>query len=166
MERYCLNRDDRQSRASESSREEAARVLQNLLGSQRLGVLSTHHNGAPYASLVAFAASDDLYSILFATPKATRKFANITADPRVAVLIDNAREYPVDFEEAAATTAVGEAIELTGEEREEAAVRFCALHPHMRDFVASPSTALVSIEVESYYVVRRFQHVTELHIPR
>jgi len=31
-------------------------MLRTLLESERLGVLSTHHAGAPYASLVAFVA--------------------------------------------------------------------------------------------------------------
>ena len=149
---------------SEASHAEARRILRTLLGGERLGVLSTHHAGAPYASLVAFVASEDLRTILFATPRATRKFANIEADPRVAMLIDNTRNISVDFEEAAAATATGRATELTGDERDEAAERFVAIHPHMREFVASPSTALLCIEVDSYYVVRRFQHVTELHL--
>lgn len=150
----------------EASRAEARRILRELLTTERLGVLATHHGGAPYASLVAFVASDDISRILFATPRATRKFANIEADPRVAMLIDNARELPVDFEHAAAATATGEAFELTGDERDEAVGRFAAVHPHMKQFVASPSTALLCIEVESYYLVRRFQHVTELHLQR
>ncbi len=152
--------------ASEASHDEARRVVEQLLRNERLGVLSTHHDGAPYASLVAFAGAEDLRTILFATPRATRKFANIEADPRVAMLIDNARDLPVDFEEAAAATATGEASDLHGDERAESAERFATVHPHLREFVSSPSTALLSIEVHSYYVVRRFQHVTELHIKR
>jgi len=156
--------EDGQTVTSEASHAEARRVLQKLLGAERLGVLSTHHAGAPYASLVAFVASDDLKRILFATPRATRKFANIEADPRVAMLIDNARTLPLDFEDAAAATATGQAVELTDDERAEAAERFARVHPHLRDFVESPSTALLCVEVASYYIVRRFQHVTELHL--
>ncbi len=156
--------EDGQAIASEASEAEARRVLQKLLSAEKVGVLSTHHAGAPYASLVAFVASEDLRRILFATPRATRKFANIEADPRVAMLIDNAREVPVDFEDAAAATATGEAVELTGDERREAAERFAQVHPHLREFVRAPSTALLCVEVARYYVVRRFQHVTELHL--
>ncbi len=158
--------EDGPEAASEESRAEARRVLRKLLAEERLGVLSTHHDGAPYASLVAFVASEDLRRILFATPRATRKFANIEADPRVAMLIDNERNVPVDFEDAAAATAVGEAVEFIGDEREEAAERFGRVHPHLRDFVRSPSTAVLCIHVDTYYVVRRFQHVTELHLQR
>lgn len=151
---------------SEGSCAEAERVLRGLLEAQRLAALCTHAEGAPYGSLVAFAADDELNALLFATPRATRKFANILSDPRVAMLIDNARAYPVDFEDAAAATAVGEARELGGDERADAVERFCAAHPHLREFVESPSTALLRVDVKRYYVVRRFQHVTELHFDR
>ena len=150
----------------EESGVESRRILDELLTTQRLGVLATHHEGAPYASLVAFVASEDHSHILFATSRATRKFANIEANPRVAMLIDNAREQPVDFETAAAATATGRAVELIGDERAEAAERFLQAHPHMRQFVSSPTTAFLCIEVGSYQVVRRFQHVTELHLDR
>lgn len=150
----------------ESSPAEARRVLTSLLRDERLGVLSTHHAGAPYASLVAFAASEDLRTILFATPRATRKFANIEAERRVAMLIHNAHGPAVDFEDAAAVTVTGAAHELTGDEHIAAGERFAAVHPHLASFVASPSTALLSIQVASYVIVRRFQHVTELHFDR
>lgn len=161
-----MRSEDGSAVGTETSSAEAWRVLRRLLREQRLGALSTHHGGAPYVSLVAFAASEDTSTILFGTPRATRKFANIEADPRVAMLIDNARSRPLDFEDAAAATATGRAIEVTGEKRAEAEERFCAVHPHMREFVESPTTALLCVEVETYYVVRRFQHVTELHLDR
>jgi nitroimidazol reductase NimA-like FMN-containing flavoprotein (pyridoxamine 5'-phosphate oxidase superfamily) len=151
---------------TEASRDEARRILRTLLDEERVGVLSTHHDGAPYASLVAFVGAEDLSTILFATPRATRKFRNIEADSRVAVLIENTRGGGVDFEEAAAATATGRARELTGDERAASAERFADVHPHLRSFVNSPSTALLCVEVASYYVVRRFQHVTELHLDR
>ena len=148
---------------SESSCAESQRILRKLLDSQGLAALCTHDEGAPYGSLVAFVSSDDMRTLIFSTPRATRKFANILSDPRVAMLIDNARNYPVDFEDAAAATATGEATELTGPERAQAMDRFCGAHPHLREFVESPSTALLAVRVKRYYVVRRFQHVTELH---
>lgn len=161
MNERCCGASDTQDGCAESQR-----ILRRLLDTQRLGALCTHDEGAPYGSLVAFAASQDMRSLLFATPRATRKFANLQTEPRVAMLIDNARDYPVDFEEAAAATAVGEASELDGHERAEAVERFCEAHPHLREFVESPSTALLAIDVKRYYVVRRFQHVTELHFDR
>ena len=74
--------------------------IRNLLSSQKLAVLSTHSNGAPYASLVAYTADDALDFLLFATPRTTRKFANLSAEPRVALLVHNSRNEPGDFHEA------------------------------------------------------------------
>jgi nitroimidazol reductase NimA-like FMN-containing flavoprotein (pyridoxamine 5'-phosphate oxidase superfamily) len=52
-------------------------------------VLSTQQQGQPYASLVAFVACDDLRHIYFVTPKTTRKFANLTANPSAAFIVNN-----------------------------------------------------------------------------
>jgi hypothetical protein len=37
-------------------------------------------------------------------------------------------------------------------------------HPELEDFVRSPTCAVLDIGVESYYIVERFQHVTEMHL--
>ena len=46
--------------------------LKDLCTSQKLAVVSTHSGGQPYASLVAFVASDDLRHIFFVTARTTR----------------------------------------------------------------------------------------------
>ena len=63
--------------------------LKALLESQKLAVLATHREGQPYGSLVSFVATEDMKQILFATTRSTRKYANLTADDRVAMVIDN-----------------------------------------------------------------------------
>ncbi|MDQ1285798.1 MAG: hypothetical protein QG663_1216, partial [Thermodesulfobacteriota bacterium] len=35
--------------------------------------------------------------------------------------------------------------------------------PHLKDFVSSPSCALVKVEIEKYVCVFRFQNVIELY---
>ena len=82
-------------------------ILRELLETQLLAVLGTHHEGEPYTSLVGFAASPDLKLLYFATGRATRKRANLAADARASMLIDNRRNHPADFSDAAAATAVG-----------------------------------------------------------
>jgi hypothetical protein len=54
------------------------KILKELFLSQPLAVLATQFNGQPYGNLVAFAATEDLRGLLFATARGTRKFANIT----------------------------------------------------------------------------------------
>lgn len=139
-------------------------LLRELLVSQRLGVLATHGESGPYASLVAFAADDDLRRLTFATTRATRKYQFLTAEPRVAMLIDSRSDADLDFHRAIAVTAVGPVAELEGHDRDEACARLVGRHPHLAGFAAAPTTALLALGVETYYVVRRFQTVTELHV--
>jgi len=138
--------------------------LVQLFASQKLAVLSTHHNGQPYASLIAFTSSDDLKELFFATPRATRKYANLQADPRVALLIDSRSNQDSDIHRAIAVTAVGKAAEVTESEREKVLKLYLSKQPHLEEFVKSPSCALVQVTVATFYVVSRFQKVMELHV--
>jgi len=138
--------------------------LKGLFASQRLAVLATQNEGQPYNSLVAFTASEDLKQLFFATTRATRKYANLTADSRVAMLIDNRSNEATDFRWAMAITATGKAEEIEGHEREEASKLYLAKHPHLEEFVSSPSCALLRISVDRYYVASRFQKVIEVHV--
>ena len=140
------------------------RQLGELFRSQNLAALSTQNSGQPYASLVAFYATDDLKHIYFVTPKTTRKFANLTADHRVAVMVNNSTNQVSDFHRAISVTAVGKAKEVTGADKEIILTQYQAKHPHLEDFVRSPTCALVEVSVDSYYMVRNFQNVMELHL--
>jgi hypothetical protein len=142
----------------------APETLKDLLASQTLAVLSTHdQTGHPYANLVAFAASSDARHIWFATHRATRKYDNISADRRAAMLVDSRQNRDADFHNAAAATAVGNVRELTGRNRNAAVQTMLAKHPYLNDFLASPTCALLQLDVTTYYLVQRFQDVTEVH---
>lgn len=135
-----------------------------LFESQSLAVLATQSEGQPYASLVAFVASDDLKHIYFVTPKATRKFAYLTASPRVAMMINNSVNQESDFHRAIAVTAVGEAKEALGPERKAILGQYLEKHPHLEEFAKSPTCGLICVAVKSYFLVRNFQQVVELHV--
>ena len=139
-------------------------ILQDLFLNQRLAVLSTQRNGAPYGNLVAFSSADELTKLVFVTPRATRKFSNITADNRVAVLIDNRSNDNLDFSNAVAVTATGRAFDLKSTEKDRLLENYLLKHPHLTEFAKSPSCAVISVEVETYYCVYRFQNVMELHL--
>jgi len=140
------------------------RVLRALLGSQRLAVLSTHADGQPYASLVAFAGSDDLRSLYFVTPRTTRKFSNLQSDGRVALLVTTSANQECDIHQALAATVVGSAGEITGTEKEAALQRYLQKHPYLEDFARSPTSALVKVSARAYILVKNFQNVMELHL--
>ena len=138
--------------------------LQNLFKGQRSAALATQERGQPYLSLMAFAATPDLKTIVLATDRYTRKYTNLMVEPRVALLIDNRSNTAKDTQEAVAVTALGEAAEITGEEREKFLTLFLDKHPHLATFAASDSCALIAVRIYRYVVVERFQEVRELKV--
>ena len=140
------------------------RLLKDLFSSQPLAVLATQSNGQPYGNLVAFAATEDLKGLLFATVRGTRKFANITTDPRVAMVMDSRTNQRVDFQRAVAVTATGIVEEMAGSEKNQLLKLYLLKHPHLKRFASSPRCALLKVNVNSYVVVRRFQKVVRLCI--
>jgi Pyridoxamine 5'-phosphate oxidase. len=125
---------------------------------------SKNNKGQPYSNLVAFSASEDLKTLVFATTRSTRKYSNLAAESRVSLLIDNRSNQVSDFFQAIGITATGTATELKGEEKDVLLKHYLDKHTTLKDFVQSPSCALLKITVEVYYLVTRFQNVQELHI--
>jgi len=140
--------------------------LKKLFSSQRLAVLATQSKRQPYGNLVAFMATEDLKYLLFATTRATRKYANISSNPRIAMVVDTRSNQEADFHQAAAVTATGVVKEIVGPQKRRFQKLYLSKHPYLKEFVSSPTCALLKVEVETYYVVRQFQNVVELHIKK
>ena len=143
--------------------EEIQNRLRNLLKSQNLAVVSTQFGGQPYASLVAFAATEDLRHIFFVTARTTRKFSNLISDPRVAILVNSSINRESDFHDAISITITGAAEEISDPEKQDILELYLEKHPYLEDFARSPSCALVRVDARSYYMVQNFQNVMELH---
>jgi len=113
---------------------------------------------------MAFAATPDLKQLIVATERDTKKYANLRAEPRVALLIDNRSNVPSDTKEAVAVTVLGRAADAPPGERDSLLPLFLAKHPLLEDFVTSPTCALITVQVETYLVVQRFQEVREIRM--
>lgn len=138
--------------------------LKALFDTQQIGVLSTQKRNRPYASLVAFAVTDDFKCFIFATPRTTRKYSNITASKRAALLIDNRSNKMSDFRKAMAVTVVGKVRELLKSKKNRLIRLYIDKHSHLEDFIKSPTCAVLCLEAETLHIVDRFQHVVELHL--
>jgi uncharacterized protein YhbP (UPF0306 family) len=138
--------------------------LKGLFHLQKLGVLATQHKNHPYTSLVAFASSDDMRHIVFVTPKATRKFINIVSNSKVSFFIDNRSNRIVDFRKAIGVTALGSVRSIRKNKHNKMMKLYLKKHPHLGSFLASKSCALLCIDVKCFYIVERFQNVTEVHL--
>jgi len=137
-------------------------ILRDLFAAQTIAVLSTQGAEFPHASLVAFVASDDLKTLVFATLRNTRKYANMERNPRVALTVDSRTASNADLLHTVVATAVGSAAEVPQEERGPWEGIFLARHPSLREFVASPGCALMAIRVRSYDIIKDFQSVSPL----
>jgi uncharacterized protein YhbP (UPF0306 family) len=138
--------------------------LKKLFSSQKLGVLATQRKKNPYTSLVAFACSDDMRKIVFATPKTTRKFANILSNSSVSFFIDNRTNRAIDFRKAIGLTALGSVRQVRKNKNSKLMKLYLSKHPQLDSFLASQSCAFLCIDVKSFYIVERFQKVTEVHL--
>ena len=138
--------------------------IYQLLTSQRLAVLSTSNKGRPYASIVAFCFSPDLRILYFATPRATRKYANLMDQPQVAFLVDSRANKVEDFDKTVAVTVLGRCEEFAEERKQEAVVLYLEKHPYLNEFVEAPTTAFFAVQIEKYIYVSHFQEVFEYQV--
>lgn len=138
--------------------------IKGILDLQKLSVLATQGDGRPYGSLVAFAATADLKTLLFAAKRATRKYSNLLAHPDVAMVIDTRTNQATDFSDTTAVTAFGEVEEVAADDRKEFLNIYIEKHPYLKEFVESPTCALLRVRVRNYIMVSRFQNVQELHV--
>lgn len=97
-----------------------------FIKSQLYAVISTIWEGAPQAATVAFTELED-FALLFATNNFTRKFRNLKANPRVAVVIG--------WDEAITIQLEGNAVVLTGTERTSCQACHFEKHPSSKDYV-------------------------------
>lgn len=140
------------------------RNLKQMLASfedLRFAVLATSDEGRPYASLIAFAFTPDRQTVIFATPKATRKYRNMMSQKSVSILIDNRSGTPEDLSHAEAITLVGPARPVrAGARKEEYRKVFKDKHPQLASFIDDPGTALMAMLIEQAVHVTRFQDVS------
>jgi len=129
---------------------------------RRHAALATDVGGAPYLSLVAFALAPGGSAVLFATPRGSRKFGNLRANPRVSLLLDTRGERDRDYGSAEAITVVGRARVLRAGSAawREAGLTLHAKHPALAAFLEAATTARVRVEIEEAVHVGGFQQVT------
>jgi nitroimidazol reductase NimA-like FMN-containing flavoprotein (pyridoxamine 5'-phosphate oxidase superfamily) len=142
--------------------EELSDLIKIVLASQRFAVLATQSEGQPYGNLIAFAKANNLGSLLFVTSRNTRKYSNILASKKVAVLIDSRTNQALDLNNAVAITALGTIEEASTADKEYLSGIYLAKQPQLKDFLRQPSNALMKVSVTDY-VVATFESVR--HFP-
>lgn len=126
--------------------------IKTLLDSQKFAVLSTENDGQPYNNLVAFAACDEFRGIIFFTPKNTRKYRNLLANPRVALMIDNRTNQIRDYDDATAITLTGSAEEIDPVNQQYLLEAFFTKHPNLDYLTRNSNNAFFKIKINEYFV--------------
>jgi nitroimidazol reductase NimA-like FMN-containing flavoprotein (pyridoxamine 5'-phosphate oxidase superfamily) len=137
--------------------------LETLLQRQGFGVLCTSAGGEPHASLVAVAPAMGLRELLFATPRDTRKFTQMTANPRAALLMDDRGEAS-GVSGTSAVTARGVVEEVPVRSRHTALDIYLARHPQMESFARDETSVLMRLRVQAYRCVFGLRDVRELRM--
>ena len=139
---------------------ETCQRIRALLDEQLYAVLCTQGGGQPYGSVIAYAVEPNLYTVTFATPKATRKYRLLCECESVALVVDSRPKFPQDMMKVEAITATGRAAQLDpGPEFDRWAKLLTKRHPQLQSFVYAPSSALFRIDILRYLHVSRFQEV-------
>jgi hypothetical protein len=136
--------------------------IRRLAEGQPFGVLCTQIGGQPYGSMIALAFTEDLSHAVFSTPRATRKYRNLSECNKIAIVVNNLSEFPDELMSVSAFTLTGQACEVVSDEEHSYwAGLLLGRHPELRDFVESPSTAVFRVKVIRYFFVSSFQEVTQ-----
>ena len=124
-------------------------------------VLATDDDGQPYTSLVNFALTPDCKAVIFATPRATRKYRNMIKTKSVALLIDSRSKKTKNLMGTEAVTVIGNARPLRrGKAWEAFANIYIRKHPDLAEFVYSPSTAFMVVDATRCIHVSQFQTIS------
>lgn len=125
---------------------------------ENFAVLATDDNGSPYTSLISYAITPDLKTIIFATPKDTRKYRNILNSSQIALLIDNRSKSKRRLMETEAITVIGAAKHVRkGKKWDELSRIFLRKHPDLEEFIHASTTALMAVQIIECIHVGHFQ---------
>lgn len=123
-----------------------------FLREEILSALSTMGQNGPHVCLIQFAAEDDLSALFFATNRDTLKFNNLSAEPRVSLLLDNRLSRDLDGKGYSLTLS-GTASVLEGEEAECASSKLLAKNGNLGATVGTMDFAIIRVDIESGHLV-------------
>lgn len=157
--------DNNKSR-SEPERQMPLEEMLKAFDALRFGVLATSDKGKPYTSLIAFALTPDRRTLIFATPRATSKYANMRCEPAVSILLDNRSQNAADIHRAQAVTLLGTAKDvITDTRKAEYRTLLLERHPELAAFIDEPGTSLIAVTLQQAVHVANFQTVSRWSAP-
>lgn len=110
---------------------ESQQLLAKLIRTQRTAALGTLREGAPFVSLVLFAAAEDFSVFYLHISSLARHTRDLQTDPRVSLMIAETDDGLRDPQTLARLSLEGEAVEVPREDPEAQALQdlYLARHP-------------------------------------
>lgn len=136
--------------------------IAGFLSEQLFAILSTQSESGPHGVIVSFAAARHLKEIIFVTPRHTRKYENLQENSNISLYIDNRSNEITDIERLCGIEAKGKAYEVSEKEKPIYREIYLTKYPELDDFIDSPGSVIVKIEVTQFEVINHFQNVTTL----
>ena len=129
--------------------------MKALLRDKDLCVLATAAGGVPHCSLMAYVTNEDGTALYMATMKNTTKYANLSKNPRLSLLVDTRDD--AAGEKTGATQALTvegrcEVLDETGE-RARAHAALLDRHPALQEVLEHPDTGILRIHIESFLLL-------------
>jgi len=124
-----------------------------LLAEKDLAVLATcpAQAAAPHCSLMAYVLDQDRRHLLLVTPKKSRKYENLQANPQASLLVDTRESHPREAVQALTVAAV---LAQTPAETLPALLEaFLARHPRLSAFARRPDAALIRLRMTSFQLL-------------
>lgn len=129
--------------------------MKDIVKGNDLCVLATVSEGKPHCSLMSYITDDECSEIYMISHKQTKKYANLTANPIVSLLIDTRGE------ERGQKRIYIKALTISGEfqtindpgKKDLIHEKFLRRHPHLGIFLNDPGAELFSIKIKSFQLL-------------
>ena len=138
---------------------ELAAEIADLLGQQAQCVLATMDDTGPCQHVMAYAYSEDLFTIYLATYMDTRKFRNMLSNPKVSMIWDNRKGGIQDHVDGYSLTVTGIAELLEGRAQDKPRAAILSRNLTLDKLLSQEKCRLFSVVLEEYTLTRGYDHV-------
>ncbi|EFI35684.1 pyridoxamine 5'-phosphate oxidase-related FMN-binding protein [Desulfonatronospira thiodismutans ASO3-1] len=127
-------------------------TIKEIIHQNDLAVLATSHEDRPHCSLMAYVPDSDCTRIYLLTLKDSRKFANISRNPYVSLLVDT-RDPHEPRKDYKALTISGTCAPADTTEQEKLRQDMVKQHPQLKELADKPDCVLLVVNINSFLLL-------------
>ncbi len=138
--------------------------IREIIRENDLAVLATSHEDKPHCSLMAYIPDRECSRIYLLTLKDSRKFANISRNPYVSLLIDTRNSHG-PREAFKSLTISGTCAPADSLEQENLKQDMVKRHPQVKELADKPDCVLLVVNINSFLLLDGVStaHYIDLH---